>query len=239
MNVVITQPMLFPWVGLIEQVRLSNIFVFYDDVQFSKGSFTNRVQIKTSQGMCWMTVPIEKTSSAMPIKDVKICYKQNWQSKHFKLLQQSLAGAIYLKEALDLVDSVYAKNHKYIGQLAKDSMMSLIKYFELLGGRKFLDINELEVPGSGSGRVLEIVKKVGGNVYISGNGGKNYLNHAEFERFGVNVRYVNYEMQQYLQQHGQFTPFVTGLDLVANCGKSGAIAIKSTATDWRTNTSQN
>ena len=43
MKVVITQPMLFPWVGLLEQIMLADVLVNYADVQFSKGSFTNRV----------------------------------------------------------------------------------------------------------------------------------------------------------------------------------------------------
>ena len=50
MKVVISQPMLFPWVGMLEQIMLADVFVHYADVQFSKGSFTNRVQIKDSTG---------------------------------------------------------------------------------------------------------------------------------------------------------------------------------------------
>ena len=41
-------------------IKLADIIVHYDDVQFSKGSFTNRVQIKTKDGFKWMTVPLEK-----------------------------------------------------------------------------------------------------------------------------------------------------------------------------------
>ncbi len=57
-RVLITQSFLFPWVGLLEQVRLCDICVHYDDVQFSKGSFTNRVQLKLADGSRWMTVPL-------------------------------------------------------------------------------------------------------------------------------------------------------------------------------------
>ena len=61
MKAVISQPMYFPWVGMFEQVRLCDIFVYYNDVQFSKGSFTNRVQIKApnNEGFKWLTVPLK------------------------------------------------------------------------------------------------------------------------------------------------------------------------------------
>ena len=57
-TVVVSQPMLFPWVGLFEQIRLADVFVHYDDVAFSKGSFFNRVQIKTLEvGSKWFNGP--------------------------------------------------------------------------------------------------------------------------------------------------------------------------------------
>jgi hypothetical protein len=40
-TVVISQPMFFPWVGMLEQLKLADTYVHYDDVQFEKGSFSN------------------------------------------------------------------------------------------------------------------------------------------------------------------------------------------------------
>ena len=45
-TVVISQPMYFPWVGMLEQMALADVWVHLDDAQFSKGGFFNRVQIK-------------------------------------------------------------------------------------------------------------------------------------------------------------------------------------------------
>lgn len=229
MIVVISQPMLFPWIGLIEQMRLSDTFVFYDDVQFSKGSFTNRVQVKTSQGMCWMTVPIEKTSSTTSIKNIQICYRINWQKKHLRLIEQSLAGAMYLKDALNILDSVYAKKHKYLGELAKESIIAVAKYFDLLNGKTIINIEDLKISGSGSERVLAIVKRLGGNIYISGHGGLKYLKHHMFDESEIRVKYMKYKLKEYKQMHGKFTPYVSILDLIANCGRNGKDIICSDA----------
>ena len=59
MKVVISQSMFFPWVGFLEQLKLADVYVFYDDVQFSKGGFTNRAQVKANDGVKWMTVPLQ------------------------------------------------------------------------------------------------------------------------------------------------------------------------------------
>ena len=71
--------MLFPWIGMLEQIKLADIIVHYDDVQFSKGSFTNRVQIKTKDGFKWMTVLLEKVKLNQKIEEVQISKMDIWK----------------------------------------------------------------------------------------------------------------------------------------------------------------
>jgi hypothetical protein len=54
-----------------------------------------------------------------------------------------------------------------------------------------------------------------------------------FECAGVEVRYMEYRCTPYPQLHGEFTPYVTALDLVANCGKDGRRFIQSEAINWK------
>ena len=82
---------------------------------------------------------------------------------------------------------------------------------------------------SGPGEVLDVVKSQGGTVYVTGHGAKDYLDHEMFEREGVQVRYMDYRKTLYPQQHGEFTPFVSILDLIANLGRDGARVIDSPA----------
>ena len=67
MNLVISQSMYFPWVGMLEQIRLADVFMHYDDVQLARG-FYNRVQVKTAQGARWLTVPLRDKHQGCPAK---------------------------------------------------------------------------------------------------------------------------------------------------------------------------
>jgi hypothetical protein len=232
-NVVISQPMYFPWVGMLEQARLADHFVFYDDVQFSKGSFANRVQIKTAAGMKWLTVPIHGLSLGQRIQDVQIDARKDWRRQHLDMLRQAYADAPYLKDMLRLVKEVFDTNPKSIGELSRLSMMILCDYFGLKNREFFQGIQDLGILGAGSERVLQIVLHLGGDTYITGHGARNYLDHEAFERVGVGVRYMNYCCSRYQQLHGEFTPYVSALDLVANCGTEGEKLIRSTTINWK------
>ena len=107
------------------------------------------------------------------------------------------------------------------------------RYYGLDEERTFLDSRDLGTTGGGSGRVLDTVLAVGGDRYITGHGARNYLDHEMFERAGVRVEYMNYLKIAYQQLHGEFTPYVSALDLVANEGFAGVRCITSGTTPWQ------
>jgi WbqC-like protein family len=233
MRVVISQSMLFPWIGLLEQARLADVFVHYDDVQFSKGSFVNRVQIKTALGKCWMSVPLEDLHLGQRIDEVQIAAIEKWRGKHMDLLNSSFEGAPYARDALGLAEEIYSAGYPHIGALARASLLALCRYFGIEYTTRFLDVAELAIPGSSSDRVLAVVRKLQGSVYITGHGAARYLDHEAFDRAGVRVEYMSYRCLPYPQRHGEFTPYVSGLDLVANCGPDGERYIRSETVFWR------
>lgn len=233
MRVVISQSMLFPWVGLLEQMRLADAFIHYDDVQFSKGSFVNRVQIKTAEGMRWMTVPLQDLHLGQRIDEVRIAPAAHWRDRHLDLLARSFADAPYAADALALAEQVYAAGHERLGALARASLLALADYFGLSAGKRFDDVRALEVGGSSSARVLDVVQRLGGRHYITGHGASRYLDHGLFESAGVQVQYMSYQRRPYPQAHGAFTPYVSGLDLVAHCGRNGTAWIASPAIPWQ------
>ena len=231
-KVVISQPMYFPWIGMLEQVRLADRFVFYDDVQFSKGSFVNRVQIKAAGGTKWLTVPIHR-SMGQRIQDVEIDSRKDWRRSHLDMLRQAYTGSAYLKDMLRLVQEAFDTNPKSVGELSKISLLTLSDYFGLKPRESFQAIQDLGIHGAGSDRVLKIVRHLGGDVYITGHGALNYLDHEAFESSGVAVRYMNYQCVPYKQLHGKFTPFVSALDLVANCGVEGKTIIQPKTVSYK------
>lgn len=232
-RVVISQSMYFPWVGMLEQIRLADMLIHYDDVQFSKGSFSNRVQLKGPTGTSWMTVPLQDHHLGQTIDEVQIKPIGTWRDRHLAMLEQGFEGAPYAADALELAAGVIDGNHDTLAGLARDSMLALCSYFDLDRTTRFVDAGDFGIGGSGSVRVLELVKAVGCNDYITGHGAKNYLDHGMFEAEGISVSYMDYQCTPYPQSHGAFTPYVSGLDLVAHCGRGGLTKIASQTRDWK------
>ena len=87
-TVLISQPMYFPWVGMLEQMALADVWVHLDDAVF-EGGFFNRVQIKTTDGTPWLTVPLAENKLGQ--SSMMQPATHDWQRKHWTTLQQSYA----------------------------------------------------------------------------------------------------------------------------------------------------
>lgn len=232
--IVISQPMLFPWVGMFEQLRLADIFVYYDDVQFSKGSFTNRVQIKTASGIKWLTVPLKGVSLGQKINEVQVNYRKDWINNHINFLMQTYKSATHKDDVYDLVSTVYNAKDSTIDKISIKSMNVIMDYFGIFDCRSNIYISSaMEILGKSSQRVLDIVNHFNADHYITGLGALNYLDHGLFEENGVKVNYMNYQKKDYKQDFGKFTPYVSILDLIANLGEKGIDYLCSNAIYWK------
>lgn len=53
------------------------------------------------------------------------------------------------------------------------------------------------------------------------------------EKENISLEYMNYSINSYEQMFGEFTPYVTILDLIANEGKDGEKYINSKSIYWK------
>ncbi|MFZ5532228.1 MAG: WbqC family protein [Pseudomonadota bacterium] len=232
MKVVISQSMYFPWVGLLEQIKLADTFVHYDDVQHTRG-FYNRVQVKTEHGIRWITIPLRDRHQGQRIDEVRIDDRADWRRQHHDILQQAYSKTPFCKEMLALVDSVFMKKFEILADVSRASMMALSDYFGLTEATRFVSSLNFKSETRGSHRIHDICVALEAKTYITGHGARNYLDHDLFERSAIRVEYMNYRKVPYAQMYGEFTPYVTALDLVANCGREGAKVICSDAVYWK------
>ncbi len=231
-NIVISQPMFLPWIGMFEQLKLADIFVHYDDVQFPQGSsFINRVQLKTKDGIKWLTVPIDKKNSGKLINETLISYNENWKDKHLSIIKQSFYKTKYEEDILSLIEKIYSKNFETISKLNIYAFELLADYFSF--SKEFILSSSLNTNTSSSQKILDIVKRLNGKNYITGHGAKNYLDHELFEKNNINIMYMDYSHIEYPQKYGTFTPYVSILDLIANNGHKSINYFKPKTIGWK------
>lgn len=91
-KIAILQSNYVPWKGYFDLIAAVDEFILYDDMQFTKNDWRNRNQIKTPQGVQWLTVPVGKDIHRR-IRDVQLV--DGWQIKHWKTLESNYRRAAH------------------------------------------------------------------------------------------------------------------------------------------------
>lgn len=237
MRVAIVQPAFFPWIGTLQKIRSVDLFIHYDDVLLSRGDYTNRAKIKSSRGVRWLTVPLHNFHLGKLIREVEVDPSQAWGLRHLQVLREEYRRAPFKEEMLAIVSDIYAKEWSHIGDLSISTIEVACQYFGIRPPCGFVRASQLDVSGSGTERLLKILQSVGGTTYVCGAGKQRvsarYLDHEMLERAEIRIEYMQYSNIPYLQQHGDFLPGLSVLDLIANEGMRGHSLVSGFSRYWK------
>ena len=216
-TVVVLQPGYLPWLGFFDQMNHSDVFVFYDDVQFDMHGWRNRNRIKSPKGMYWLTVPVRHSGLGKPlIKDTEIDNRMPWARKHIGTIRQFYNQAPYLKRYLPELEEVLYQTWNRIVDLDLVVVKLMCSWLKIQP--KIVKSSELNISGEKNERLLKISQHFHADRYFSGDSSKNYLDVDLFKTNGIKVEWQNYKHPNYPQQHGTFIPYLSCLDLLLNCG---------------------
>lgn len=220
MIAVILQPSYIPWRGYFDQIRRADVFVFYDDVQYDKHGWRNRNLIKTAAGRQWLTIPVHSrgVTQGIPIMDVQIDWSRPWSQNHLKTLTSAYAKAPYFKQYLPLLGLFYDRHDEHIADFTIDTTILLARALGIQH-TQFKRSSEMQgITGQKSERLIQILKQVGANHYLSGPSAREYIKHEKFQEAGISLEYMQYNYPEYPQLYPPFDPQVTVLDLLFMTG---------------------
>lgn len=222
MIVTILQPSYIPWRGYFHLMARSDLFIFYDDVQYDKHGWRNRNQIKTPTGVRWLTIPVHSSGNVVqeiPINQIKVDWRKNWAESHLQLLTQSYREAPFFKKYQDLLKSIYSQKPEFLADFTVETSITLARE---LGIQKthFLRSSEMKgISGRKTDRLIQILKTVGATHYLSGPSAREYIEQEKFDAAGITLEYMVYEYREYPQLYPPYNPQVSILDLLFMIGE--------------------
>ena len=225
MRVAIIQSNYLPWRGYFDLIGSADLFVVYDDVQFTKNDWRNRNLVKTQHGLQWLTVPVRHRALSQRICETEIEYVRDWRHNHRRTIAESYARARHTDAVLDILDVAFAEKPVTISEL---NIRTLTAFGRYLGIHTPVRLSsELGITGDRITRLMEVLRRVGATTYISGPRGRGYLDERCFRDAGIVLEYKSYVYRPYPQLWGAYQAAVSIVDLVANCGTDARYLITS------------
>ena len=218
-KVAIVQSNYIPWKGYFDLIAAVDEFILYDDVQYTRRDWRNRNQIKTPQGLHWLTVPVlVKGKYHQKIKDTEIDGVE-WGLLHWKTLAQNYRRAPHFDEIAEWLEPLYLKeSYTHLSQLNRRFIEVICNYL----GIKTVISNSWDyfLLNGKTEKLANLCVQASSTEYISGPSARGYIEEHIFTERGIKLTWFDYSgYQEYSQLWGEFIHKVSILDLLFSCGK--------------------
>jgi len=232
-RVTLLQSNYLPWRGYFDFMAKSDEFIVYDSCQYTVNDWRNRNQVKTRDGVRWITVPvITKGRFGQRIADAEVV-DHRWIKTHFSTIAAALGKAEHGKQTLELLGECYDVSAK-TQSLHEINVRFLEAIHESFGFEcRLTDDSEYGIETiadlSPSAKVAELVRRAGGTRYLTGPRGLDYLDPADFATREIAIDVLDYSsLGPYPQLHGEFVDHLSVIDLLANVGSEAGSYLTST-----------
>jgi len=191
------QPNLLPGWSVISKVLASDVVVWMDTVQYTKGGWTNRQKMPDGS---WLTVPVAHGSSFAPINKVRIGKPRgDWRIYANTKLQQAWPSPItdrvceqVLRAYPLLVGLNAALLQIVLGELGYAGEQHWQSHLDEAHAVVAVSDDEPQLAPI-SERIAQMVSDLKGDVYLSGPSGRHYLDERPFYARKIDVEYWGYE----------------------------------------------
>lgn len=188
------QPNFLPWFGYFEKMLKAEIFVYSDDVQYPKQSYTNRVAIPVGRSSTFLTLPVRKggdlrIADKQYVKDPATC------KKLVKTLEINFGGLPCYNDILPILEE-FVRAYGVLETVA-DLNITMNQFIAGLFGihtpvRRGTELG-LEAYHRNE-RLIERCRVLGSRRYLCGQGADGYQDERMLEAAGIHLERIEYDL---------------------------------------------
>ena len=218
-TIAIHQPDFMPWLGFFKKVLHSDIFCVLDHVVNNprdSAFWCRRVKIMLNGKEHWLSIPIKKEKGVVvkPINTMEL----GENKKALKQIYSAYGKAEYYDDYKYLVEDYFNSD---INSLVKRNMNFIEEGLNLLeyNGELVYSSSIVDDKLTSNNMLVKLVKELGGNTYLAGDGATGYQENEIFSSNNVQVIYNNFSTLEYTQAgNNNFMGGLSVIDALFNIG---------------------
>lgn len=221
MKVGIMQPYFMPYIGYFQLINCLDVFVIYDNIEYTKKGWINRNRILSNKTDYLLTLPLKKDSDFLNVNQRFL--SDNWQKEKTKLLniiQASYQKAPNFTEVFKLIQTCFLFESKNLFEFIYHSIKTICSYLDI--NTKIVVSSSLSINHQlkAEEKVLAICKTLQANQYINSIGGLQLYQQETFLEQNIQLNFIKTNHFTYSQFNHEFVPFLSIIDVLMFNSKS-------------------
>lgn len=191
-KVAIVQSNYIPWRGYFDLIAFVDEFIIYDDMQYTKRDWRNRNRIKTSQGLQWITVPVQvKGRFHQKIRETLID-GTDWAKAHWRALEFNYSAAAHFAEIADWLAPIYLEEqHTNLSLLNRRLLNAICSYLGI--STRLANSWDYELADGKTERLANLCQQAAATEYVSGPSARSYVDERVFDELSIRVTWFDYD----------------------------------------------
>jgi hypothetical protein len=214
-RVAIMQPYFFPYLGYFQLLAAVDIFVIYDNIEYSKKGWINRNRILVNGRDEMFTLPLKKDSDYL---NVDHRYLSDEFDKEREKLIRRVHGAYkkapYFNEVFQLFQEVMKIPERNLFAFLFEALQQVRNYLEIQTQMIVSSTLNVDHTLKGENRVLAIASKLNADVYINAIGGRELYAYERFLQSKIHLKFIQMDQIHYPQFNNLFVPNLSILDVL-------------------------
>lgn len=208
------QPYFMPYIGYWQLINAVDIFVILDDVNYIKKGWINRNRILINGQEKFFVISLEKVSQNKKINELDIFQPEQTKKNLWEKIELSYRRADEYYSMSKLMERIVYDRSIRISKYIENSIRCICKEFDI--DTKIMVSSEIVKDNclTGHDRILEICKRLGGDLYINLVGGKKLYDRAFFQSNEMVLKFLVPGDVVYRQGEEKFHPNLSFIDML-------------------------
>jgi hypothetical protein len=213
MDAAVMQPYFLPYIGYWQLMAAVEVFVVYDDIEFSKGGWIRRNRILQEGRSEMVSIPLEKASNTLAVRDRRIAASFD-REQLVRRIGSAYRRAPRRSDVMPLVEQVVLNAESNLFGYVHASIVAVREHLGIT--TELVVSSDLDIaPGlRGQERVLATCRAVGATGYVNPQGGTGLYQQAAFQRHGMDLEFIRPLAIDYPQLGGPHVPWLSIVDVL-------------------------
>lgn len=223
-RIAIMQPYFLPYIGYWQLMNNVDVFVVYDDIEYTKKGWINRNRFLLNGKPETLTLPLKKDSDFLDVNQRHLSDNIGAEkTKLMRRLEAAYRNAPYFHEGKTFIEEILEYNDKNLFWFIYHSMKKV--YVRLGMTSRLIVSSTLEIPRhlKGQDRVIATCKALEATDYINPIGGTELYDGQAFGTSGIRLHFQQVCPLIYQQFVHEFVPNLSIIDNIMFVGFQGVM----------------
>lgn len=208
------QPYFFPYIGYWQLVNAVDKFVIYDDVNFVRRGWMTRNKILNNGISSYFNLYTSKADFFAHINEVRILIDDIKKKKQLDTLRYCYLKAPYFKTSFPIIEKIILFDDSNLALFLINSIRNICDYLNITTEIKISSQIIKNTELSGQDKIIDICKRMNATHYYNAIGGQSLYQKEEFEKNGIELKFLNARSIEYAQFGNYFCPNLSIIDVM-------------------------